>query len=287
MLRLDPRHPPLWRSETSLQFGVDAVVVLDDLAPWEERMIAVLAGGIPTAAYDACARAFGADRSAALRLRRALEPVLGGRDEPPPPAVRVELPHDFPGDLADAIVDAFAETGAAAELAPWWELPARAVDAGPPVVAVGAYLLDPRRVTRFMRDDIAHLPLLLGSDRVHVGPVVHPGRTACLSCLHAHRRDTDPAWPAVAAQALALPVPATPRSILYDAAVIARRLVSARPGRASRSATIHARHARPTWHAHLPHADCLCRSPARSATPLAPVVPFPAPTTARGSARRA
>ena len=33
-----------------------------------------------------------------------------------------------------------------------------------------------------------------------VGPLVLPGRTACLRCLDLHRRDRDPAWPRVAAQ---------------------------------------------------------------------------------------
>jgi bacteriocin biosynthesis cyclodehydratase domain-containing protein len=39
-----------------------------------------------------------------------------------------------------------------------------------------------------------------------IGPLVLPGRTACLRCVDAHRRDRDPAWPAVAAQ-LAAPPP--------------------------------------------------------------------------------
>lgn len=33
-----------------------------------------------------------------------------------------------------------------------------------------------------------------------VGPLVLPGRTACLRCLDLHRRDRDPAWPRVATQ---------------------------------------------------------------------------------------
>jgi hypothetical protein len=34
-----------------------------------------------------------------------------------------------------------------------------------------------------------------------VGPLVVPGRTACLRCLELHRADRDPAWPRIAAQA--------------------------------------------------------------------------------------
>jgi len=33
-----------------------------------------------------------------------------------------------------------------------------------------------------------------------VGPFVVPGRTSCLRCADLHRRDTDPAWPVLAAQ---------------------------------------------------------------------------------------
>ena len=33
-----------------------------------------------------------------------------------------------------------------------------------------------------------------------VGPLVLPGRTACLSCLELARSDRDPAWPLILAQ---------------------------------------------------------------------------------------
>ncbi len=39
-----------------------------------------------------------------------------------------------------------------------------------------------------------------GPVRVVVGPFVLPGRSACLSCVHRHRTDADPQWPAVAGQ---------------------------------------------------------------------------------------
>ncbi len=287
MLRLDPRHPPLFRGATSLQFGVDAVVVVDPLTRWQERLIGALVEGIPAAAFDACARAFGAQADSVPPFRRLLEPVLREVDDPPRPVVRLELPHDLDATLAETLTDAFTETGAAPESAPWWDLGSLPIAPGPPVVAVAAHVLDPRRTARFMRDDVRHLPIVLSPDRVEVGPLVIPGVTACPACLDAHRRDADAAWPAIAVQLLRLPSPATPRSILYDAAILARRMVSARPGSVSRSATIRVRHGRPTWHEHRPHADCHCRSLARTGRSVAPVVPFPAPTTVTASARRA
>ena len=76
MLRLDPAFPPLWRSATTLQFGTEAVVVIDDPSTWQQRLIRELEGGIPDAALDPVAQALGAPADAAeafvRRIRRAL-----------------------------------------------------------------------------------------------------------------------------------------------------------------------------------------------------------------------
>ena len=55
------------------------------------------------------------------------------------------------------------------------------------------------------RAGIPHLPLQVLDATAWVGPLVLPGRTACLRCVDAHRRDRDPAWPSVAAQLTAAP----------------------------------------------------------------------------------
>ncbi|GAA1790313.1 hypothetical protein GCM10009682_10460 [Luedemannella flava] len=46
----------------------------------------------------------------------------------------------------------------------------------------------------------AHLAVAVRDGTVVVGPFVLPGRTPCLNCIDLHRRDRDPAWPALAAQ---------------------------------------------------------------------------------------
>ena len=47
VLRLDPRLPLLWRTPSSLQFGVDdPPVVLEAVSAAEERMIAALRVGV-------------------------------------------------------------------------------------------------------------------------------------------------------------------------------------------------------------------------------------------------
>lgn len=45
-----------------------------------------------------------------------------------------------------------------------------------------------------------HLVVLVEPDSCTVGPYVHPGLTACLHCVVAHRTDRDPRWPLIAAQ---------------------------------------------------------------------------------------
>ena len=66
--------------------------------------------------------------------------------------------------------------------------------------AAGATLLGAQR---------AHLAVVAGADRASVGPLVVPGRSACLRCVDLHRADRDSGWPGIAAQ-LDAPPP-TPR----------------------------------------------------------------------------
>ena len=48
--------------------------------------------------------------------------------------------------------------------------------------------------------DAPYLAVSLGLDHGVVGPLVLPGLTGCLRCAELHRRDRDPAWPALAVQ---------------------------------------------------------------------------------------
>lgn len=60
--------------------------------------------------------------------------------------------------------------------------------------------------------DQVHLAVLGCGDHVVVGPMVLPGRSACLRCLDLHRSDRDPAWPHVVAQLVRQgPAAAAPR----------------------------------------------------------------------------
>jgi bacteriocin biosynthesis cyclodehydratase domain-containing protein len=92
-----------------------------------------------------------------------------------------------------------AGTGRAAETA------AAAADgtAGPGTrpdlaILVGRHSLDLRAA--LMRGHIPHLSAAADEAIGIVGPLVIPGRTACLSCLDLTRADRDPAWPLILAQ---------------------------------------------------------------------------------------
>ena len=258
MLHLDPAHPPLWRTPDSLQFGPDKVAVLDHPDQWQERMIQELERGLPDSALDPVATALGGTVDRARSLVAALSPAL---EQPapapaPPVAVRalgptvVPAAHEIARGLREAGVDLVHEP---------------AVDAV--AVLVAAHVIDPAAVRPLMQADAPHLPIVLHGRRVTVGPLVHPGRTACLLCIEADRRDADPAWPALAGQLLALPAPDLVPGLAVEAGLVAARLLSvAGRGDATWSLTVDARSMRRRWWTHRPHAECGCRSPAGIST---------------------
>lgn len=59
---------------------------------------------------------------------------------------------------------------------------------------------DPRLIAELMAERIAHLTATAAEAIGVVGPLVLPGRSACLRCLDLVRRDRDPAWPLITAQ---------------------------------------------------------------------------------------
>jgi hypothetical protein len=67
----------------------------------------------------------------------------------------------------------------------------------------------PELAAELTADGVPHLAVAAGEAIGVVGPLVQPGRSACLRCLDLHRADRDPAWPAVLAQLIGRR-PATP-----------------------------------------------------------------------------
>lgn len=73
--------------------------------------------------------------------------------------------------------------------------------AGPDLVVLASSRTPaPSAYEPLLRDDVPHLAVAVGERSAVVGPLVLPGRSACLRCLDLHRTDRDPQWPAVAAQ---------------------------------------------------------------------------------------
>ncbi|WP_051133313.1 hypothetical protein [Nocardia paucivorans] len=136
------------------------------------------------------------------------------------------------------------------------------------VILADALIPDPLLVHRLTRGRIAHLPVRLRDGKGVVGPLVLPGRTACLRCADLVRRDLDDEWPMLAAQLLGRVGYAGPAGIAATAALALGELeiilaCSPRREPATLSGTLELdldsyclAHRR--W---APHADCGCLSP--------------------------
>jgi hypothetical protein len=87
-----------------------------------------------------------------------------------------------------------------------------------------------------LRSDVPHLVAAIVERTGVVGPLVLPGRTACLHCVDLHRSDRDPAWPRLAAQLGSsngpadLAATALAAAVAGQAAVQALAVIDANPG---------------------------------------------------------
>ena len=288
MLRLDPAFPPLWRSATTLQLGADAVALVDDPQPWQLRLIRELESGIPDAALEQIALSLGAPERAAEKFIRRIAPALAG---PPSQPMRVALqaPDRFPRAHADMVADSLRMAGVHVTQITWFGAPRESVPDAALVVVLAHHVIEPRRAAALMGRDVPHVPLVLTGTGAEIGPVVLPGRTACLACLAAHRRDADPAWPHIAAQLIGRPAPVLGDALIVEAALVTAGLVGEAvrsPERPRcRSLTLREDSLDRSVRAHLPHAACRCRSLGGSGTAGAPA--FPETTTATALARPA
>lgn len=303
ILRLDPALPALWRDERTLQLGAHAVVTLADPAPWQQRVLDAMESGVAPATLARLTAALDVPAGELDAFLERVDPALAR----PPAPLRLAL---WAADGVDATTctDVAEALGAAGSPAAW-SAAAAPVDADA-VVLLAQHHVPPHLPARLMSADMAHLPVVVDGGGVTVGPLVRPGRTACLACLAAHERDRDPAWPAIAAQLVALRPVAVPRSRAMEAGSLAAALLrqAAPPGGEDDvSATTSVRQdagARRVWRSHRPHPACLCRSamPApgwhrphagpdrcrrESATASAHRAPNPATTRSTGFARPA
>jgi hypothetical protein len=101
------------------------------------------------------------------------------------------------GNVADALGHTVAESGlVCAESSP----ADLTIIAGAHGVDAPEALLAPEESGDPSFVDHPHLPVSVYRGHASIGPLVVPGRTPCLQCLHLHRRDIDPDWPTLVRQ---------------------------------------------------------------------------------------
>jgi len=255
VLKVAADVPLVWRSPSSLQFGVDRpLVVLDGMDEGTERLIAALVGGISPSGFDMMVRSAGLASEEAAELLTRLEPVLDR--ETAAPAARVAVGGD--GPLADQLRQVLQSEGV---LAAPGDAP---LDLA---IIVAGWVIAPEDHGSWLRRDIPHLPVVICDGAVTIGPFVEPGSGPCLYCMQLTRTDDDPAWPAIATQLWNRSTPAmTPLAVAEAAAFTARRVlerVSFGPGNAT-SWSLAVTDGSVSSRAWTRHALCRCAAPAES-----------------------
>lgn len=264
VLKVGAGVPLVWRSPSSLQFGVDAPrVVLDDVDESTGRMIAAMVGGISRSGFDMMARSLGLDVEASSSLLTRLEPVLE-RDAAATEAAtaataapRVAVSGDDP--LADEVRRVLEAEGVLA-----------GSDQGAPdlAVVVAGWVIAPEDHGSWLRRDIPHLPVVIGDGGVTVGPLVEPGSGPCLYCVQLTRSDDDPAWPAIATQLWNRPAPALTGFAMAEAtAFVVRRVlerIATGPGESLSWRVAAAPRGDVSARAWTRHAACRCAAPEES-----------------------
>jgi len=233
--RLRPSTPVVRRSSGRVQIGVGSGSVVLDVDEAGRRFLASLTGEHPlavlasaaglrvpvaqrlvrslelagllagvTSLADRTVKVVGCgllgSRLVRLLVRAGLRRVLLADDDPADPAVHMA---SRPGSSnADALADRLSrdltpgKARVEAQVLAHWTKP----DGARPdltVVATDAPECDRAITDTLARDDLAHLLLRGQDDGVVVGPFVRPGCSSCVRCADLHRRDRDPAWPAV------------------------------------------------------------------------------------------
>jgi bacteriocin biosynthesis cyclodehydratase domain-containing protein len=223
VVRLDPKLPVLWRTPTSLQVGLDpARVVMTEVSPLQERLLAAVATGTTEPALETLAGRSDFAKDEVRRLLAAIDPAL----ERPAPRVGGHVAVCGSGPTAERIGALLGSEGIRVSLVPD-ERAAATIEADLAVL-VGHYVLAPWHLSFWLRRDVPHLPVVFSDTGVRVGPVLMPGRGPCLYCLELAHSDEDPAWPALATQLLGRRSAAETALLSSEAAAVAvRRAVAA------------------------------------------------------------
>jgi len=246
VLRLDPLVPVVWRDPHTLQLGGEPpLLVFEGVAPHEERMLAALASGVP--------------RTALAAIGPCPLAVVDGFLERVRPFLTRRLAPSEAFVIRARGANRQLIGGTARALGLLARADAAARRAG---IVIGMHAIPPADYRDWLRRDVPHIGVVFGDERVLVGPVVAPGRTACLRCADLWRRDADPDWPALASQLIERPAASALDPILRAEALgaAARLLAAAAAANDERGPhglilTARGRAERPPV---VPHPECGC-----------------------------
>jgi hypothetical protein len=123
-----------------------------------------------------------------------VDPAVSGRTTADDAALGGLLPTDADRPRASAAADAVLRSAPATNVRPLRNGGATFV------VQAGAYQPPSLTAFAYARRRVPHLFVDVRDAIAIVGPLVPPSGSPCLNCVDLHRRDRDPAWPALAAQ---------------------------------------------------------------------------------------
>ena len=144
-----------------------------------------------------------------------VDPALSGRTRLDDATLGGLLPADADRPRGTAAAEAVSRTAPSALVRPLRD------GAATFVVQVGAPRPAGLTALAFGRRRLPHLAVDVRDGVAFVGPLVPPAGTPCLNCVDLHRRDRDPAWPALAAQLSTGPETPPPCSVATLLATVA------------------------------------------------------------------
>jgi len=274
VLKLTPRVPMVWRTPFTVQFGVAPVkVVLHNVTFAQEHMISVLIAGISRSGLSMVGTSMGAREEEIGELLEALAPVmlpdLAGVTITPEPIRNMDVVGR--GLTVNFLTQSLTETNADVMVSTEAELARAGEDGQDPrgrhsqfAVMVSHHVLNPALHGYWLRRDIPHLPVVYGEGCVVIGPIIEPGLSACLYCLHRTRTDADPHWPVIASQLWGMRSDSETVVVAREVATIVTRLITNRFADGPTDSTVSIRldiedgSLRHTEE--LPHPDCGCRT---------------------------
>lgn len=169
------------------------------------------------------------------------------------------------GQIAALTADLLTRSGVTASVSDADDRPG---DRAPDLMVLVGYR-QPEQVAEIQRKRVPHLAVCVSEAIGVVGPLVQPGRTACLRCLDLARADLDPAWPLILAQLAASRMDMTADDPVLATAVAAQAAAQAlafadHPEATGATANGTLELALPDWQwrrrTWLPHLACTCGS---------------------------